>query len=94
MKSWNIRSNNLASEKHSIDISVENPDGPDMNLWILKPWNMSRGIGTYVTNNLDQIIRMCESDLPLIAQKYIERPLLFFREDLDCFVKFDMRVSY
>ncbi|XP_075255130.1 tubulin--tyrosine ligase-like protein 12 isoform X2 [Convolutriloba macropyga] len=71
---------------------TESLDSHGMNLWIVKPWNLSRGMATYVTNNLDQIVRMCEADIPLIAQKYIERPLLYPRDDKGYCVKFDMRV--
>jgi len=76
-----------------ISIGVgEEEGGGGLNLWIVKPWNLAHGVATYVTNNLHQIIRMCETGTPLIAQKYIERPLTYPRPDKDFCVKFDMRI--
>ena len=52
------------------------------NLWILKPTNMARSMDTWVTNNLDQIIRMVETG-PKIAQKYIHNTCTFKGKKLD-----------
>ncbi|KAF6773118.1 hypothetical protein AHF37_07490 [Paragonimus kellicotti] len=60
------------------------------NVWILKPWNLGRGLGICVTDNLDQIIRMCDTN-PLIASRYVTDPVLFYRDDIQANVKFDVR---
>ncbi|KAH8413760.1 hypothetical protein KR222_007834 [Zaprionus bogoriensis] len=60
------------------------------NHWIIKPWNLARGLDTHITDNIKQIVRLPATG-PKIAQKYIERPVLFRREELDAQVKFDVR---
>ncbi|XP_036331478.1 tubulin--tyrosine ligase-like protein 12 [Rhagoletis pomonella] len=60
------------------------------NHWIVKPWNLARGMDTHITDNIVQIVRLPITG-PKIAQKYIERPVLFKRAELDAKVKFDIR---
>ncbi|EDW08482.1 tubulin--tyrosine ligase-like protein 12 [Drosophila mojavensis] len=60
------------------------------NHWIIKPWNLARGLDTLITNNIKQIVRLPITG-PKIAQKYIERPVLFKRKEIDALVKFDVR---
>ena len=59
------------------------------NTWIIKPWNLSRGRYTYVTSNLAMIVKLAYTS-PKVVQKYIERPVLFYRGDVGR-VKFDIR---
>lgn len=59
------------------------------NYWICKPWNLARGMDMMITNNLDCIVQLSSSG-PKIAQKYIEDPVLFYRDGIGS-VKFDVR---
>ncbi|XP_050353813.1 tubulin--tyrosine ligase-like protein 12 [Nymphalis io] len=59
------------------------------NHWICKPYNLARGLDTYISDNLDFLCRLPMSG-PKVAQKYIENPVLFERQDVGQ-VKFDVR---
>jgi tubulin--tyrosine ligase-like protein 12 len=60
------------------------------NHWIIKPWNLARGLDQHITRSLPQIMRLSQTG-PKIAQKYIDRPVLFQRDGVDGKVKFDVR---
>lgn len=60
------------------------------NHWIVKPWNLARGLDMHITNDLTQIMRLQPTG-PKIAQKYIEDPILFYRPEVNGKVKFDVR---
>jgi tubulin--tyrosine ligase-like protein 12 len=59
------------------------------NHWICKPWNLARGLDTYVSQELNFILQLPWTG-PKIAQKYIEDPVLFNRPEIGK-VKFDVR---
>ncbi|KAI8375476.1 tubulin-tyrosine ligase family-domain-containing protein [Blakeslea trispora] len=55
------------------------------SLWITKPWNMARGLGLDITDNLAQLMRQHDHPIPKIAQPYVIRPCLYNGK------KFDLR---
>ncbi|KAH1015489.1 tubulin--tyrosine ligase-like protein 12 [Dendroctonus ponderosae] len=60
------------------------------NYWIIKPYNLARGMDIHITNNLNYIMRLPVTG-PKIAQEYLINPVLFYREDCQGKVKFDVR---
>jgi len=59
------------------------------NHWIVKAWNLSRGLDMQVCNSISHILRLPASG-PKIAQKYLHSPVLFNRPSIGK-VKFDIR---
>ncbi|CAH1966082.1 unnamed protein product [Acanthoscelides obtectus] len=60
------------------------------NYWIVKPYNLARGLDIHITNNLSYILKLSLTG-PKIAQKYISNPVLFYRPECNGKVKFDIR---
>ena len=48
------------------------------NHWIAKPWNLGRGMGHIITQNINCLVRLPEAG-PFIAMKYLEDPVLYNR---------------
>ena len=59
------------------------------NHWIVKPWNLARGLDTHVTKSISHILKQVFTG-PKIVQKYLHNPVLFHRPEIGK-VKFDIR---
>lgn len=59
------------------------------NHYIIKPWNLARGLDIHVTKSLHHILKLSLSG-PKIVQKYLHNPVLFERPEIGS-VKFDIR---
>jgi len=82
---------NLTSNPHySYRMSNKNREKEEEdNHWIIKAWNLSRGLDMQVSSSLSHILRLPASG-PKIAQKYLHSPVLFNRPSIGK-VKFDVR---
>lgn len=60
------------------------------NYWIIKPYNLARSMDIHITNNINYIMRLPATG-PKIVQKYLTNPVLFYRDECDGKVKFDVR---
>ncbi|XP_066142771.1 tubulin--tyrosine ligase-like protein 12 [Euwallacea fornicatus] len=65
-------------------------EGAENNYWIIKPYNLARGMDMHITNNLNYIMRLPATG-PKIVQKYLTNPVLFYRPECEGKVKFDLR---
>ncbi len=59
------------------------------NHWIVKPWNLARGLDMHVSKSLPHILKQVFTG-PKIVQKYLHHPVLFHRPEIGR-VKFDIR---
>jgi len=82
---WLPESYNLETQlPNFIGDYLERKKGGKSLVFIVKPWNLARGIGHVITDNIDCVIRLMETG-PKIACEYITNPSLY--EDL----KYDLR---
>lgn len=88
---WIPTSYNLLTELHNFISYFQSREiqGLD-NIWIVKPYNLARGLDIHITNNLKYLIRLSVTG-PKIVQKYITNPVLFYRPECNGKVKFDVR---
>lgn len=88
---WLPTTYNLKTELWEFVSYFQNRQAKELdNHWIIKPWNLARSLDTHITSDLSHIIRLAQTG-PKIVQKYIEKPVLFYRPDSKGKVKFDVR---
>ncbi|KAL3320178.1 Tubulin--tyrosine ligase-like protein 12 [Cichlidogyrus casuarinus] len=61
-----------------------------ISYWICRPWTVAQPSEIVITNSADQIVAVSEG-LPMLVSRYISKPILFHRSDLNGKVKFDLR---
>ncbi|KAL0091012.1 tubulin-tyrosine ligase family-domain-containing protein [Phycomyces blakesleeanus] len=83
---WVPRTYNLVTQLGEVVGNyLNNEESKSDNLWILKPWNLARGIDISINRSLPELIRTHDSAVPMIAQKYLTKPCLYNGK------KFDLR---
>lgn len=88
---WLPTTYNLKTELLKFMSYYQNREKKNLNnLWIIKPFNLARSLDSYITDNINMVIKSALTG-PKIIQKYIENPILFYRDDLSGKVKFDVR---
>ncbi|VEN54255.1 unnamed protein product [Callosobruchus maculatus] len=88
---WLPTSYNLITEIANFVAYYQHRQKGDLeNYWIVKPYNLARGLDIHITDNLSHILKLSLTG-PKIAQKYISNPVLFYRPECNGKVKFDIR---
>lgn len=88
---WLPTTYNLKTELLKFMSYFENREKKGLNnLWMIKPFNLARSLDSYITDNINMVIKSALSG-PKIVQKYLENPILFYRDDVSGRVKFDVR---
>ncbi|KAI7864374.1 tubulin-tyrosine ligase family-domain-containing protein [Spinellus fusiger] len=83
---WIPQTYNLVSQLGEVVGNyLDNEEQGKDNLWILKPWNLARGLDISISRSLPEIIRQHVSNVPKIAQEYLTKPCLYNGK------KFDLR---
>lgn len=60
------------------------------NVWIIKPWNLTRSLDITISNNLNNILRMPDTG-PKLACNYITDIVTIYNDAIPGQVKFDLR---
>lgn len=62
------------------------------NIWIVKPARLAESVGIVVTTTLQQVLKIAETREPLVVQKYVANPVLFYDRHGNGY-KFHLRVT-